>query len=747
MSKIFCLKKEYAVRLIAAIKDDSSFAEKLMFEYDGDVVSTDSSGAEIRRTNESRMKFLSEFVGKDDLFEVNTLIQEKLLNKAWKGSVIRVIEKMAGMHPPAKKDLISRINRMEKFLTPLEEDAVFEKIASKKLGTDVTIEEIKNITSMVKEINELSEVYNKSLTMEDRKKLGVKKLILHKYLTRINPENQSVVAQAIGLPRLLMTIGEMSAPLRQGLGLIGSKHFWNAIPRMHKHFWQGLSENFRDKEGNLSLSVPLGGGDNNVGSYTDYQAELITAHDYSDMKDSKLAVSILAENMTQVEEDFTATFIRNESRLDSVFNSEITSSGGKLASILPKLLGSIVKASEYSYVGFLTEIRVQKFRELRILADKNGEDVSSGSPVLKDIAEIVNMLTGAGNIGKHDRYAAAAPLIGKVFFSARKNAAMLQMFNPYTYMDPKVSPTARTEGFKNLTYYILVVSSILGLVGALDAMDGEDDDMVEIDPRSSDFGKIKIGNSRFDISGGNAGYLTLIARLAPFSRRIKSSSDGTFKSLGGGFGSTQGDDLFYRFVSNKFSPIASLGISLFSGKDFEGNDIKIGKELISRMYPLYLQSIVEMAKDDEGMANILLAMSGGMYGVGASSYGGDNKSTIIKTAYLEYGGKSKEKALNDIYKNLEEANDSKLSGSQKTNIKKEYSLYTSFGDDDKAMRHSLQVLRMSSNAERAEYLKKLKEKDRALYNLIIKNGRKTIRTSAGNNSPILISDDLYDKLK
>ena len=48
--------------------------------------------------------------------------------------------------------------------------------------------------------------------------------------------------------------------------------------------------------------------------------------------------------------------------------------------------------------------------------------------------------------------------------------------------------------------------------------DDESDDGVEFDPRSSDFMKIKVGNTTYDITGGTAAVAVLFARSATMSR-------------------------------------------------------------------------------------------------------------------------------------------------------------------------------------------------------------------------------------
>ena len=79
------------------------------------------------------------------------------------------------------------------------------------------------------------------------------------------------------------------------------------------------------------------------------------------------------------------------------------------------------------------------------------------------------------------------------------------MLNPVRYLDPRISPTARKASMRNLAGMLGVTTTILSLASAA----GFD---VEVNPNSADFGTVKIGKTRFDVTGGNKTYATLLAR-------------------------------------------------------------------------------------------------------------------------------------------------------------------------------------------------------------------------------------------
>src|SRR4029077_13331357 len=95
---------------------------------------------------------------------------------------------------------------------------------------------------------------------------------------------------------------------------------------------------------------------------------------------------------------------------------------------------------------------------------------------------------------------------------------------------------------------------------------------VELDPRSSDFGKIRVGKTRYDIWGGNQQLVRTIAQLAPtrhngvWGQYTKSTSTGKLRHLGKG----EHFDPLGRLFEGKLSPPMSLGLDIKRGEMFAG---------------------------------------------------------------------------------------------------------------------------------------------------------------------------------
>ena len=141
---------------------------------------------------------------------------------------------------------------------------------------------------------------------------------------------------------------------------------------------------------------------------------------------------------------------------------------------------------------------------------------------------------------------------------------------------------------------------------------------VEKDPRSSDFGKIRVGDTRFDVTGGAGSIITLAMRLATLSS--KSSTTGQINSLNSGeYGAQTEVDVFVNAAENKLSPLASVIVDLMLGKDFQGNKPTLAGETNNLFTPLPITTFEELSANPNS-ANIIIAMLADMLGINTNTY-------------------------------------------------------------------------------------------------------------------------------
>ena len=301
---------------------------------------------------------------------------------------------------------------------------------------------------------------------------------------------------------------------------------------------------------------------------------------YPLMRKSKLALTDVGKGLTGREEAFMSG----------------------LAERLPLGIGKIVRASDRAYTGFLNKLRADVFEDLVKSAQKQGIKVEG--KVLTDISRFINSATGRGSLGVLEN---AAVALNTVFFSPRLMASRLNLLNPAFYV--KLDPFVRKEALKSLLTFAGTATSIFSLA----KMGGAE---IGTDMRSADFGKIKVGNTRFDILGGFQQYIRAGAQL--ITGEHISSTTGVKTTVGEGFKPLTRMEIISRFFTTKESPVASFVTAMLRGKTAIGKDIEIGEEVRNRLTPMVAQDLKDLY-DERGLEGILMG-SPAIFGVGLQTY-------------------------------------------------------------------------------------------------------------------------------
>lgn len=504
-------------------------------------------------TSAERREFFSKDFGERNAKEINALFESKLLLKNQQRGLITWAKQIGSMKPAAKKEIIDKIMRMDTILSPENEREFLTDLASKRLGTDITTEEATTIVALSNKIRQ-SENFTDEV---GRIAFGRDKLNLMSYVNSLNPKKASIWQNIAGIPRAVMSSLDLSAPLNQGWGMVSRKEFYSAFKEMFKFA--------RSEENLLNL-----------------QADILTRPNYKAAKRAGLRLTDLGNTLEKREEAFMTT-------------------------LLDKVPG--ISASQRAYTGFLTKLRMDVFDNLIKKAELAGEDVGYGSQALEDIAKVVNNFTGGARVG---RVEGAVPFLNAVFFSPRKIASSLNILNPKNYIDPKISPTARKAALRNLIGSLAGTATLLGLGKAVYG----DDAIIETDPRSSDYGKLKIGNTRVDFSGGNATYATLASRI--LSRSIKSTTTGEVKKLGEDFGNPTASSLVANTIRYKLAPNTSMVWDILEGKNAIGEKVTIPESVMARFKPMFLSTLAEIVQEDtDGSAALIIPA---LFGAGANTY-------------------------------------------------------------------------------------------------------------------------------
>lgn len=374
------------------------------------------------------------------------------------------------------------------------------------------------------------------------------------------------------IPRAVMASGDLSAPLRQGAFFIGRpRQFFPAFKTMFRAF--GSEKAYQALEDSISARPS-----------------------YELMRDSGLAITDL-EAVASREERFASN----------------------LAEKIP-VIGRGVRASGRAYTGFLNKLRADVFDDLVAKATAMGLDVEKTQKNLfgtekhlaKSIADFINTGTGRGDwrnvIGQSWGGAvnSAAPVLNAFFFSPKLMASRLTLLNPAYYL--KQPAFVRQEALKSLFTFVGTGATVASLA----KMGGAE---VGLDPRSSDFGKIIVGNTRFDVWGGFQQYVRMAAQLA--TNEYKSVTSGNVRTLGEGYKPITRYDILARQIESKEAPIASFVTSMLRQQDYQGMPVSVKKEVAERLTPMLWQDIGDLAKDNPALLPFGLAA---VFGVGVQTF-------------------------------------------------------------------------------------------------------------------------------
>lgn len=394
-----------------------------------------------------------------------------------------------------------------------------------------------------------------------------------------------VISNIANIPRSIMSAGDLSAPFRQGLMAFAMHPALAAkqLPKMFRdfaseaHYGKGMGEIHADPEFENSLQAGVG--------YTE-----------------------LGPRAAHREEAF----------------------GSKAAEgISPGLLigkpgrgGSIVRASGRAYTGFLDRTRLELYKSLKAEAQAAGHDlqrVESFGPgkklvrapqtLDKDIAELVNWATGRGTF-KSAKMEGAAPLLNSVFFSPRLFKSRLDAVNPAFYN--RLDPFARKKAMNSVIRMVATGAGVLALAKYVGGAN------VELDPRSSDWGKIRIGKTRYDVWGGYQQVARTIAQ--EISQTTKSATTGEFKHPKGRL------DPAINFFENKFSPPLALVKDIHSKQMFGGKPVTPLNELKEKGQPILWQDMRDAIRSGD-WKNAAATGVLGTFGFGAQTFSSQKPPT------------------------------------------------------------------------------------------------------------------------
>ena len=269
------------------------------------------------------------------------------------------------------------------------------------------------------------------------------------------------------------------------------------------------------------------------------------------------------------------------------------------------IVGKFIRASERAYITYLNKLRADIF--YGTISDWRAAGKPMTDKSLRQLGDMVNNLTGRGSLdfGDFIKLESSRPFWSAMFFSPGLQASRLQLASSLvTTTDSAV----RRQLYKNVGAALLLGTSILGAAKAA----GAD---VEIDPRSTDFGRVKVGTTRLDFWGGFQPYARVAAQL--WTQEIKTSS-GDVASLPDDFGTTRLGQTG-RFLRSKLAPGAGIIVDHLAGETFLGEDPVSPGNALTTVTPGAIQDFIE-AINEQGFAKGVPLGLPAFLGIGVTSY-------------------------------------------------------------------------------------------------------------------------------
>lgn len=575
-----------------------------------------------KMTTEERKNFLAQYVGEENAHEVNLNFEKKLLLKNQEQAMIKWARETAGITDERRAALIEKIQenartKEQRVLSPSEEQSFLADLAETKVGVGVSREEAKQIFDLTAKSRELKSSYNeKAGSWGDENKKGISKKGLEYGASVRAAENYvndlKEQANKVGIKeRIKHPIESIKAGVR-------------SIPDLAISLKASLDDSFLGRQGIMSLFRGIFGGKPQfagewgkvaLGSFRDIAKTLVAKN--SRIKAAEIEDALWADIYSR------PNYMNGNYQKAGVLKSYVEQYPTSLPGKIP-VISRPFNASEVAFKLSSLRMKTDLFDMTMDIAKKWNESANKKYKVnlndpyeLKSMGKVTNSMVALSSFGKQT---GTGPLVKTFIWSPKMLMSDISTLTAFRGQD--VSRFAKRQAAENLMSTIIGSAAILGTAYALNPKS------VDFDPRSADFGKIKVGNTRIGIvPRGMSSIVTLATRLlfgVTGLPAIKSSTTGEIKKINDGPFSKNGIDIITDFLTNKTSPIGSVIVSHLIGKDKNGNPPTLFSDIENLLVPIPVTNA-----GNKTLSEATRIWTGILDGLGASTntYGGKEDIT------------------------------------------------------------------------------------------------------------------------
>jgi hypothetical protein len=272
----------------------------------------------------------------------------------------------------------------------------------------------------------------------------------------------------------------------------------------------------------------------------------------------------------------------------------------------------VVKQSERAYVAYLDSLRQDTFSKYARELERAGITFDTHPDEFKSIARFINSATGRGELPQAiERF---APALNATLFAPRNLKGRFDVLNPIFYA--RMSPVARRIAARKMMQFVGTVTGGMYLAHLAGAQ-------VTLNPDDPDFGKVVVGQTHYDFTGGHRSVVRVGARLG---KTFAGAQGGELKRV-----AAQAARILAQFARQNTAPVPNYAIAAATGAEVNGDKFEWGGHLrrndhltpgggaLARVLPLSLQDIFD-AWGAEGGRGVAKAAPAAILGVGVQSY-------------------------------------------------------------------------------------------------------------------------------
>jgi hypothetical protein len=282
-----------------------------------------------------------------------------------------------------------------------------------------------------------------------------------------------------------------------------------------------------------------------------------------------------------------------------------------------------VNWSDRTFHVFLNKLRAESYYALINQLEKiTGRKATDAE--LKVMANYVNIASGRGATGG---FIKSFEGLSKILWSPRLFMSRLQMLSgqPLWHgITRDAAPVARALIAKEYAASLSGLALALSLAGMAGAV-------IEVDPRSKDFGKLRFGNTRIDLMASLQQPFVLGSQLIAGSQK---TSKGKVVPIRGKvpYGQPGAWDLMGRFGRAKLTPSIGIGVNVAGGQTITGQPTTPINEALTAFLPLSPSDVMD-AMQAQGVPVKVAASMLALMGAGVGTY--QPVTQQAKDAYMQ----------------------------------------------------------------------------------------------------------------